>query len=44
MAKDNRTYNEKLNDRHGIGRGTKTTSHADRTSKDAKHQGPAKKS
>jgi hypothetical protein len=42
MAKDNRTYNEKLADRHGIARGAKTTSHADRVSKDARHQGSKK--
>lgn len=39
---DKRTYNEKLNDRHGIARGSKTTTHADRVSKDAKHEGPKK--
>jgi len=33
---DKRTLNEKLNDKHGIVNGRKTSGHVDRQSKDAK--------
>ena len=39
---DKRTYNEKLADKHGMARGNKVTGHADRESKDARHQGAKK--
>lgn len=42
MARDNRTYNEKLNDRRGGTNGVPSKADQGRQ-RDAKHQGPAKK-
>lgn len=38
---DKRTYNEKLADKHGVGRGNAVSNHVSRTtsSRDARHQG-----